>query len=534
MAATSTDPTIGAFTDARSCRKWLTAVPVQNVWTALQTLHDQLQAMSKVRMPAMERLKCLELIREKVGFLYVEVRGKLASKSLPLGGMDQAHWQLALRVAEQMEAGYRFCLNVAEIEGGEVTRALAFIYHRLVRYLSAQMYFHAAVYRVLPEGLWKRLHQSYRDAELKAIHRERVKDSQETEGGDSSVQVAYIECVLRHAAELSMLSASQVEAVEYLARACALKVGLVESIEGLKLPPTLAVDLTSDIGTLPAATAPEHESMRFVASEILFRHLRSMRKKLEDGESLEAARLPHNWDRGESIELLKRLEKLWCGGGMVRPPVRLPNETNVQLATGFYEGYLFVAGKPFAPPEGTRRLTSQEEKDLGMFGRVSQTTHQRLRAMPNVTLDTWGIIDESAGQLRLMRPSTANRSVGIGRLLVIKIGVAPVFYLATVREIVHEPSGLFSVSIAAFPGKPTAVAISAPDRTHNNNEEWLPAMLLPELAALKLPDTLVLPIGYANPGRILRCHAEFTTTLKVNQVMERGVDFARVTFVVKE
>jgi cyclic-di-GMP-binding protein len=528
------DSTMLAFQDARACKKWLAAVPVQNVWTAVQMVYEQLLALQRARFPAMERLKCLEIIREKIVFLYAEVRTKLGSKSLPLSGMDYSHWQLVLRTAESMELGYRTCLNVAEVEGGEITRALAFIWHRMIRFQSLQMALYNATHQQLPDGLNSRLNQAYREAELKNVHRERVRDSLESDDGDSSVQVAYIETVLRQVSELSRLTAQQIEMVEYLSRQAALKVGLVEDTSSLKLPPTLAVELTTDHGALPAANIHGFEGTRYFATEILFRHLRTYRKKLEDGESLEAARLPQNWHRDEAIDLLKLLEKIWCGGGLPRPAVRVPNETNVQLGTGFFEAYLFVAGRPFAPPEGTRRLTSQEERDIAMFGRISTQTHQRLRAMPNVTLDTWGIIDESAGALRLMRPSTANRSVGVARLMVIKVGVNPQFYLATIREIVHERSGMFTVSIAAFPGKPEAVAISAPDRTQNESEEWLPALLLPEIAALKLPDTLVIPVGYANPGRILHCHTSMGFTIKVNQVVERGVDYARVSFLAVE
>jgi cyclic-di-GMP-binding protein len=528
------DSDLLAFADARTCKKWLAAVPVQNVWTAIQSVYEQILALQRARFNAMERLKCLELIREKLVFLYVEVRTKLGGKSLPLTGMDFSHWQLALRSAESMELGYRTCLNVAEVEGGEITRALAFIWQRMLRHQALQMAFYNATHQELPDGLMARLNQAYREAELKNVHRERVKDSLESETGDSSVQVAYIETILRQVSELTRLSSAQIEMVEYLARQAALKVGLIDQPDSLKLPPTLAVELTTDHGALPAANVHGFEGTRYFATEILFRHLRTHRKKLEDGETMEAARLPANWHRDEAIELLKHLEKIWCGGGLPRPTVRVPNETNVQLGTGFFEAYLFVAGRPFTPPEGTRRLTSQEERDIAMFGRISTQTHQRLRAMPNVTLDTWGIIDESAGTLRLMRPSTANRSVGIGRLLVIKIGVSPQFYLATVREIVHEKGGMFTMSIAAFPGKPEPVAISAPDRTHNEAEEWLPALLLPEVAALRMPDTLVIPIGYANPGRILHCHSSMGFTIKVNQIVERGVDFARVSFLAVE
>ena len=60
-----------------------------------------------------------------------------------------------------METGYRQCLTVAEIEKGELARHTPLMMQRIVRYLGAQMLFHAMVYRRFDPALWLRLHEQF-------------------------------------------------------------------------------------------------------------------------------------------------------------------------------------------------------------------------------------------------------------------------------------------------------------------------------------------------------------------------------------
>jgi cyclic-di-GMP-binding protein len=518
------------FSDAKSCRKWLVAIPVTNAITAQQTLHEAMAAFNRVQFDAMERLKCLEMFRERSAFVLNEMRNKLSRKSLPLAAVDLPLWKMSIALCEQLENGYRLCLNVAEIEGGDVRKAYGFMVQRTIRYIAAQMSLHSINYRVVPPELWQRLNLAFREAERHGCDTEFVKDSQEGEGGNSSVTLAYIEACFKQVADPYSLTPLQYEMVEHLIKVLSNRVMMVASPEGQRLPPPLAVEVSSNRGPMLAGQLPAIETVRYFAIEQLLRQLRAARKRVVDGEPLAGLGMPDTWLPDETAVLLERLEKVWCGSGLLKPIARVPNETQVQLCTGFYEGYMFVAGKAFEPPEGSRKLTADEERDIAMFGRISEATHQKLRQVPNVKLDTWGIIDESVGLLSLMRPSTASRAIGIGRIMAVKVGLNSDFYLAFVREIIHETSELFRVTIAALPGKPRAMAVNAPDRNTESKEEWLPAFGIPPIEPLGQPMTLVLPIGMATPGRVLNCFTHEPFTVQVATVIERGVDFARVTF----
>jgi len=68
-----------------------------------------------------------------------------------------------------METGYRACLAAAA--KGELAPHAPLMMQRIVRYLGAQMLFHAMVYRRFDPALWLRLHGQFADAEREGDRR---------------------------------------------------------------------------------------------------------------------------------------------------------------------------------------------------------------------------------------------------------------------------------------------------------------------------------------------------------------------------
>jgi hypothetical protein len=54
--------------------------------------------------------------------------------------------------------------------------------------------------------------------------------------------------------------------------------------------------------------------------------------------------------------------------------------------------------------------------------------------------------------------------------------------------------------------------------------------MLPAAAALKTPETLVLPAGWFKPDRVIEVHVDGSRQVQLGSVIDRGVDFERVTF----
>ena len=99
------------FSDGRTCREWLKTIPLTNVSQAQQMLLDALRDMSRAELAAIERLTCLELMRDKVAFLQAEQRARHSGKAIPLSHGDMKSWETSRVLVEEMEAGYSMCFG---------------------------------------------------------------------------------------------------------------------------------------------------------------------------------------------------------------------------------------------------------------------------------------------------------------------------------------------------------------------------------------------------------------------------------------
>ena len=63
------------FNDAKSCKGWLKSIPLTNVHQAQQNIVDALRNLNRdADFAALQRLTCMELLRDKVGYLLTEQR----------------------------------------------------------------------------------------------------------------------------------------------------------------------------------------------------------------------------------------------------------------------------------------------------------------------------------------------------------------------------------------------------------------------------------------------------------------------------
>ena len=83
MSSTPPGPREGglAFDDARGCKDWLGALPLTNIPQAQTLLHEGLRGLNASGMAGLERLKCLETMRDKIAYLQGEIRAACLARS---------------------------------------------------------------------------------------------------------------------------------------------------------------------------------------------------------------------------------------------------------------------------------------------------------------------------------------------------------------------------------------------------------------------------------------------------------------------
>ena len=530
-----------AFADARGCREWLGALALTNIPQAQALVLEQLQSLNAADLAAIERLKCLELLRDKVAFLQGEQRSRYHGKSVPLSPNDTNAWATGCTLLEEMEAGYRKSLADARAAGGDSAQHEPLIAQRVVRCIGTQMLFHALVYKRFDPRLWTRLHELFADAEARNIASSPVKDSLEGEGGSSSIAEAYAQVVLLQAAFLSEMAAPQIDFAEALLRLWARKVQMLAAPapgDARRLD-ALVIDPAKPIGARPQPRPDLAEGQRIVETDALSKSIRRRIHGLTNHEDVSTLGLPPQAAGLDALYELKRLHKLWCEGAPPRPAPKASQTEKAGLVFGLTDIHFFVsAGKPFEQPEKKQReLTSQEMKDIEVFGRVREQTSLNAMAqtqgrgtvMPSVTVEGWPVVDELLGAVRVQRPQTSGKSVAIGRLVAIRMGDSAPFYLGWITELVQETDGRIIATVSLFPGKPEPIAARAGDARNRANAQWTQALRLPPLDKLQIPASLILPSGLGHHGRGVEVWSGGAKELTVGDILEHGTDFDRVT-----
>jgi hypothetical protein len=507
------------FADARGCKAWLGGLAVSNQAQALSSVLDALRVFNRATFDPLERLKSLELVRDRVAFMVGEQRTRVFARPLPHGAADVSAWETTRHVLEELEGGYRRALALPEL-----APHAALATQRIVRYIAAQMLLHAVVYRTFDNALWQRLHQSYAGAERAGIAEDRVKDSLEAEGGASSVAEAYAQAVLLEAAGLHEMHAAQVQFAEALLKLWGRKLKVLKAApaESAALQPVV-VDLAGSQGAAAAPIDSLAGSQRVIFVDELARSLRRRIRVLQAGEDAASLGLPA---AGASVDLaatLQALAKRWCEPSAPEAALGSVSGKQAGLVLGLNEAHFFLSGgKAFEQPGKERVLTAQENNDLAVFGRVTERTQSMMAtAGPSFTLDSWDVVAEGLGAMRLRRRTAGSRSATVGRLAAVRTAAGAPFQLGVVRALFNQAEGIEAV-VAFYPGKPEPLAARA-------TGPWVQAIGLPAIEKLGVPPTLVVPTAMASRGRALQVRdGQDTRDVKVQEVLEREAEFARV------
>lgn len=508
------------FADARACKAWLNGLAMSNVAQTQAAVLDALRVFNRAPFDPLERLKCLELLRDRVAFMVGEQRTRQFARPLPHTAQDTAAWNDARMVLEEMEAGYRRCLSHPELDPHA-----ALVTHRVIRYIGAQMLAHAAVYRRFDAALWSRLHQQYALAEKAGIATTRVKDSLDAEGGASTVTEAYVQAVLLQAAGLHEMSPAQVQFAEALLRLWARKVKVLDRAPGESTASVLpiVVDLTRAQGAEPAPRDALGPSHRVLEVEGLSRSLRRRVRALQGGEDVASLGLPTAAAGVDPLNALQRLARRWCEPAAPEAPGQPPAEKSAGLVFGLADIHFFVSGgKAFEEPGKERELSHQEKNDIAVFGRVTERTQSLKAPAHNYAVDPWEAVEESLSGLRVRRRTAAGKGVTVGRLVGIRRGDTGSLMLGMVRALYNEDDGVVA-ALTLFPGVPEPIAV------RGGNSPWTQGFALAPVEKLGLRASLVLPSAMAFRGRNVQFWRQGAHDLKVQDILERGADFDRVT-----
>jgi hypothetical protein len=520
------------FVDATSCNTWLEHVPLANVALAQQDLLAELEVFNRFPISSANRLAVMEALREAVSFVQVEQAKRFMNRPLPMAQAESEAFEDTAELWEQMRLGYLRCLEAA-LGGDAVMRTqAALLTQRLGAYSGLKMFHYYRVYREVQARDWRSLHEVYLHAERLGVAEEPVKDFLNRDIQDSSPRVAYARAVLMGLCNPHELGQRQLTFVAYLLERWASKLELSDSPvpEGEGLPPLVA-DLASE--RCPERVEPGAQKAgepRYLDTRKLAKSLRNRVGLLRKGESPAKLALGEDCVQPSCEQTLVFLYRQWCQARPARGALRRRSAGTAQISNELDTIHHVVSGGGGLPrPLQEKEFTQKQRQELETLGRIRTTDDQEASAARTSSLEEWRIEDDSPQGMHLLRAAaTPGKRYAHGQLVAVRPSDASNFILGQVRWLMGAANGDLHAGVKLMPGIPTATAVRAVGL--NVNERAVPAISLDAVPALQAQATLVVPLGWFKPKRVVEVLGERPASVRLTEVVERGVDFERVAY----
>lgn len=518
------------FSDAAECGKWLKSLPLTNIQLLQPRISEQIERLSQFPLSALERLKILEQMRGMVAFLAGELGKKYRNKPVPFTPLEQAAWNNEQALWKILGTGYRQCLQAhAEGDAG-VAAFAALITQRAMSCIVAQMLGYGHAYRPAPPSLWRLLHALYSFSEEQGVAGKRIKDGLNHEDGTNACEATYVKALLLNLADPQQLTSRQLLQLDRWLDKWAARTPL--SMEQPPTPtlPLVAVDLAGECG--PAIfTGQVMSERRFLDTERTAMSLRKRIKFLRNGGNPAEVGLGEDCVQPGCETLLTALYRRWCEVPLTRAHNRRSSEGEIQVCFAFPAIYFFLnEGTAFKQPGQTLDVPPEIMQDMRMFGRVTERTEKLLIARLGFTLESWSSHDQSEGGLKLSRTGTGER-ISQNQVIALRSSGGGRFSLAVVRWLKVDEDGVLSIGTRVMPGVPAAVAARQVMLNPADMGPFAPAFQLSEIAGQKEAASLVLPVGWFQPGKRIQIYSSVMETAKLVALLEKGANFERVAYV---
>jgi len=520
------------FVDPATCKEWLQNVPLANVAVAQQELWAQLGVFNSFPTGAANRIAVMEALREAVHFVQSEQAKRFTNRALPMAEAELAAFDATIALWEQMRLGYLRGLEAA-LEGESGLRPQgALLCQRALAYTGLKMFHYYRAYREVPGADWGDLNQAFAHALELDVAEDAVKDFLNREIHDTSPRIAYARAALMGMCNPNELPQRQLTFVAYLLERWGSK------LETSSKPVGEADDVAALVADLDSQHCPERTDDASGMGKPLYLDARKLAKSLRNrvallrkGESPAKLALGEDCVQPSCEQVLVFLYRQWCQAKPDRA-ARRASALKVQVCNSIAAIHHYVGGEAFRQPTPKKQteLTQKQREEIATFGRISTREQEDYSDAQGFLLEQWQILDENAQGLRIARPAeTSGARFVHGQLIGVRPQNAKHFMLAQVRWLMAADNGDLHAGLRLLPGVPAAVAVRGTG-LNAEREEYVQGLFLSAVQALSAPPSLVLPSGWFKPKRVIEIAGETSTKVQLNEVIERGTDFERVTY----
>jgi hypothetical protein len=294
------------------------------------------------------------------------------------------------------------------------------------------------------------------------------------------------------------------------------------------------VDLMSDNGLQPIKKLLVGPSARIFDTSRLAVELPQICEKLKRGAPPSSLGLGDTSSANEALRLLVLLYRPWCLGAIPRRYERVATSGELPACFGFEAIHFQIGGKEFVQPDYVRDFSRADMDSLWTFRDQldpQQPLHQRVTHLGYLP-EQWAVLDASIngfGLYRLLRSTTSSR-MEYGQLCCVKPGGSEYFLLGRISWLILRSDGSLRAGMHMLPGKPTAAGIRPKGPGVSVSEKYTRALLLPAVAGLREPATIIVPKGWFRPERSVELLTDHQELVRMDQCLDIGADFERISY----
>ena len=516
------------FRDSAGCARWIAALPITNVQLAQQMLSEQITTLAATELPALERLKVLEALKETVLFAQAEVAKRYIGKPLPLDQADAQAWKNVVDLWRALGVNYYNCLSAYRAGDLPVSPFAALIMLRCLRTAAFGLFEHYQVYREPDAATWRAFHELFAFAEEHGLSRMRVQDAFAKRDADSSCAEAYVQGLMANLANPYALSVRQMAFVRRWLEKWSSLVDLSrQPLPPGQIPP-LAVDFALDVAPGLATQLTHGASVRYLDLEPLSKTLRQTINLLKQGQTPGQLGLGEDARQPGCENLIMLLYLQWCRASTLRTEQRISAAALAEVCFGITDTFKLLGGDERSKQDIEFNARDKWELDnLGFSMRMSNTARQAAIKKS----EAWQILNQGAsGFMCMLREPSGVMRMTHNQLLGIRLS-GETARLGTVQWIRVASANETHCGVRLFPGAPQAIKVRPANFNVPKGQEYEMALLTPAVAMPAAPMSMILPAGWFQSGRLLEIQGDVSSdtkrVAKLLNLIERGADFDR-------
>jgi len=564
----------------REAETWIEELPTAHVGETARLIFKAMAEINRTTMPVTQRFRLLELFRKPFDYVSESLVKHYLGQSFPLSPKNQKISELTRELQSELAIGYKIIINesLSKTNNRIDKKLLRTSIYRAMHYLGQRLYKSYLVYQPPSDQIWLEIHHLYLFSEHNELTSDIVKDNLHPKLGSNTISALYKQIVLLSLANPYRLPQSEIRKVNEKLRRWA-RYSKLQKLNNPHDPAGMfSIDLEHNTAPSYYNASPGNinaEFIRILDTSELTRALRDQIENTYNNETNENVSTINQYDVGK--ETLKRLILAW-GSIPKRNFSRKGAKDRVKVALGLSATHNFIQKQDSELGLEQARLSGEDFNNQGVIfseraefmsvpvKKIGETGNQPdiwdIAHNPNMKTkkatsngfssieafqgsnsllqvednlyDTYEciLINSSDGGYCISWENTTTTKISVGSLIAItksEFDEEDEWAIGAVRWIKIIDTNIMHIGIELI--SPSAQAVAAKNVTQkNNNSNYTRCLLLPELRAIKQPQTIITQSLFKTGDKVeLDVHSQ-TIKVKLTREIENTSTFNQFLF----